>query len=368
MRLDYFNTNIRLYLFTLLLAISGCGSSSTDTNNDNSQKLTVRSVGLNGLIVYKLEVIDGSLHAATDKGLYRQTSGNSWELLGDSSWRIIDWAVINSGHWIISTSDADPLVGNPTRYELYESLDNGKLWQKIVHNFGGEHIEQGNHEPLFKMVVENSYLYGVGFDVVAGSSDYGRNWEVIDGFWGAFSTGLRAITLSQDKTDIWYGGQGALESLVLRKHSLTQGRTLDFSLAATALLPAPSVVLAIRYSPFDEQHLLVCAEGGIIQSKNGGDDWQRFFVNNEHRFYFDVIPDSENEGHFYTAGWTKSIAPQPLIIDISHDAGKTWKKYTHSDNTIYGGVFSMTSRIENNQKVLYLGLFQGGVVRVSDLP
>jgi hypothetical protein len=57
-----------------------------------------------------------------------------------------------------------------------------------------------------------------------------------------------------------------------------------------------------------------------------------------------------------------------LILDVSTDDGLNWTSYPHPDASIYGGAYSMTSRIESGELVAYIGTFKGGVIRVADLP
>ena len=345
-----------------------CGGGSVKNDIDDSKNLNFSSFGLNGRIVYQLKVIDNRLFAATDKGLYRELERGNWELLGSPSWTIIDWAFINENHWILSTSDADSFIGLPTKYELYETLDNGKSWSLVENDFGGDLITDGVFEPIFGMHYDNGILFAVGYDVLASSVNFGRSWEVVDGFWGAFASGLRTVTMSPDKKMLWYGGQGGIENLVFRNFNLINKKSNDFSQDLAALLPSPSVILSILYSNVNEKHVFATAEGGIIQSRNGGENWGSFLTDSGHKFYFDLIQGVRNENHFYTAGWIKSSDPQPLVIRITQDAGETWQSYPHPDTTIFGGAYSMTSRIENNSQVLYIGLFKGGVIRVSNLP
>ena len=92
-------------------------------------------------------------------------------------------------------------------------------------------------------------------------------------------------------------------------------------------------------------------------------------LNAESRFFFDLIVDEAAPGTIYTAGWSKiPDEPQPLILEITHDDGVTWNRYRHPDQDIYGGVYALLVRDEENEPVLYAGLFRGGVVRVSKIP
>ncbi|WP_340678511.1 hypothetical protein [Paraglaciecola sp.] len=324
--------------------------------------------GLKDRIIYDLDNIDGQLFAATDKGLYKEVEVNKWQLIGHDTWVIKDWEIMADGRWIVSTSDADSLVGLPTRYDVYESLDDGQTWQKVEHNFGGNTEPDAEPERIFKFTEDSAVLFAVGYASLGRSYNSGHSWELLDGFWHGFSTGLNAVILSPDRTNIWYGGQGAIENLVLTRYQINSGISTNLSDKTTDLLPTPSVVKNILFDPINSQRIFVCAEGGIIQSTDEGETWQAFFLNNDHRFYFDMAADPSQQGRFFTAGWAKTPEAQPLTLDVSSDDGQNWTSYPHPDKSIYGGVYSIISRIESGKTVVYLGTFKGGLIRVTDFP
>ena len=67
-------------------------------------------------------------------------------------------------------------------------------------------------------------------------------------------------------------------------------------------MPSPSVFLFVKLFPAQPQRALVCGEGGIIQTRDDGRTWTPVFVNNDYRFYFDVLQDPVKPGRWVSAG------------------------------------------------------------------
>lgn len=352
----------RFMISVLTLTLVAC--SSDDADAPSNRAVIFESIGLNGRIVYRIWPIQGDLIAATDRGLHRFRQGQGWTLLGSAQWRILDWVVLSDGRWLISTADGgdyEPI----THYEMFESQNQGVSWSPVAHDFGGVEVGQPSDDRPYRLLRNGDDVYATGADVLAQSSDGGRHWSLLSGVWQGFATGLRALALAPDGRSLWYGGQGGFENLVLQRFDLVEGESLplgDLSL----LLPAPSVVKGIDFDRRDSRRVFISGEGGIVQSRDEGQTWQGLLLNTESRFYFGIQTDARAAGTLYTAGWAEQPdEPQPLVLEISTNDGLSWQRYRHPSSSLWGGVYSMTSRLENGETVLYLGLFKGGVMRVT---
>ncbi len=113
--------------------------------------------------------------------------------------------------------------------------------------------------------------------------------------------------------------------------------------------------------------IYACGEGGIAFSADQGNSWRNLLGDVNYRFYFDVVFDSNHNNRLYTAGWDKKFdEPQPLILQWSDDQGASWQRLQYeAPANFFGGVRSMLLVQQQNQTYLYLGLFKGGVMRVS---
>lgn len=338
-------------LFGVMLA--GCGGSD---NFPKGPKLTFTHDGLNGRIVTRLYEYNQSLFAATDNGLYVRSKGHGqWRSIGLSGTEVLDVVILGSTHALASTYK---IVNDEPHYQLMESTNAGATWHVVTHNFGGE-----EGEGIFGLLYDgdNKALYATGIEVLAMSLDEGRSWEILSGEWQGFGQRKSIVKRNAASNDIWYGGQNALEQMVLRAYSLDTQEERNFP----DLLPSPSVIYGIQFGTNDAQRVLVSGEGGVLQSKDNGAHWQTLIGDVDYRFYFDVAIDPHNPKILYTAGWDKNWdTPQPLIFEVSTDDGNTWNSYRYPSNSLFGGVRSMIALREANKTVVYLGLYRGGVMKV----
>lgn len=313
--------------------------------------------GLDGREVIRLYEHDGRYFAATDKGLYSKEAGASqWQATGLKEQHVYDIAFIDDGHSIASVRST---VGEATAENLVETLDAGASWEIIEHDFGGEDREAAFG---FHFDADNNALFATGRDALAVSYDEGYSWDLLAGDWGSFSHAKNIVKLNAATNEVWYGGQNAIEQMVLNRYSLDTEELQSFP----DLLPAPAVIYGIQFHPEDEQTVIVSGEGGIMKSEDNGENWQSLTGDVDHRFYFDLAFDPSDADILYTAGWTKNWeTPQPLILELSRDAGKTWTKYQHPSNKLFGGMRSILAATEAGKTVLYLGLYGGGVMKVS---
>lgn len=343
-----------------LSLVAGCHENH---RNDQYVEPVFTAMGLEGRIVYRIDDIEGTLYAATDRGLYRHLSGADWQLLGERAWRIMDWARISDSHWVVSTANGHDYE-EVREYAMHESFDSGMTWHSMAHDFGGDSPDV---EPVRRLLANNGQLYATGTYSLAVSSDGGHHWDLLNGVWQGFGRGMSALSASPHDSQLWFGGQGAMENLLLYRYDINAGFSTEFNVSEW--LPNPSTVKNIRFHPTQPERVFVAGEGGIIESRNNGEQWQPFNVNPDYRFYFDLAFDPQVASRYYTAGWSKIVdTAQPLVLEVSNDDGTHWKRYTHPDTTLYGGVYSMLARQEVRETVVYLGLFKGGVVRVSEIP
>ena len=355
MNLSYFVKTVVSVFLSLHLLACGSGGGSLERPTPTPQPAVPQpkfaQSGLESRTVNRLLVTESVIYAATDAGLYAQIDGQ-WQLRSQADWHVLDMVRFGERHLLVSASQKDKSL-------LAETKDDGLNWQIIEHNFGGM-----EGEPARRLVLHQGNLYGVGYDVLAVSEDRGRHWRILAGGWNGFARGMSALAAHPTKPDVWYGGQGAIENIVLRKldtETLAEESYPDI----VDLLPMPSTVKSIVFHPANPEQLYVSGEGGIILSQDYGQSWQALRTNENYRFYFGLLLDSRDPDVMYTAGWKKDYDnPQSLILEISRDGGDTWQNYQHPDSNLFGGVYSMGSRNEQGKEVLYLGLFRGGVMRV----
>lgn len=347
---------IRLFALACasLLFLSGCGSDDKPPKADFS----IAPDGLNGRIILRLYEHNDKIFAATDRGLYSKSDNSGrWLASGLKDWEMLDIAFVDDEHYLAS---ATRLVDDVRETHLLETTDSGQTWNAIIHDFGGADDPETIHGLHYD--ADNNALYATGTDVLARSLDEGRHWEILSGNWHGFGQRKTIVKRNPATNEVWYGGQNAIEQLVLRVFSLDANEERQYS----DLLPNPSVIYGIQFDSTDEARVLVSGEGGVLESKDNGENWTSLLGDVDHRFYFDVGLDPDNPDILYTAGWDKNWdSPQALIFEVSKNGGASWSKYLYPSQSLFGGVRSLLATKEGEHTVLYLGLYRGGIMKVT---
>ena len=341
-----------LFVTVMLLLLGACEKDRVVPTT----KTTWNSLGLDGFIVNKIQVIDDKIYAGTNKGFYMTgREETDWQLLGFENINVQSFLVINENEILLSLVD----VQNAEHTGLQKSTDGGESWTEYTNGFGGE-----NGEPVFDLSSKpgnSSVIYAAGYNVVARSLNEGESWEPIYGDWGGFSTGFDVIKVNpQDPNSIWVGGQNGIEQGVLL-YSANDGESWQNWLD---LVEAPSVAKEIVFHPSKAEEVYIGFEGGVIKTPNNGEDWETLIHSEENRFFFGLAVHPVNPEVIYTAGWLKRFdEPQLFIIFRSTDGGKSWQEFKN-DEPEFGGVYDMELVTEGGKDKLYFGLYKGGVFEV----
>lgn len=343
-------------LLVTLLLFSGC--KKDDAGDPEPQNPDFALEGLGGRIIRQLVDFDNEIFAATDKGLFVKdiTVNSGWLARGLTDVALSSFIKINTDYWLAAAYDFDPKTKN---FPLYVSTDQGATWTVLENNFGGEDAERINaldYDP------DSNTLFAAGTLVIATSTDKGVSWSPVMGDWGAFATGLSIIKYHPDQHAVWTGGQNAIEEFVLIKYNLTSGEEERW----TNLLPAPSVSKSILFDSSDPQRILIGAEGGIVETRDGGNSWATLMHRDDSKFFFGLAFDQNDPNTLYAVGWLKNFdTPQELRLYYSTNGGQNWESRTFGSSQLFGGVWNMVSVTENDHQVLYLALYKGGIARIQ---
>jgi photosystem II stability/assembly factor-like uncharacterized protein len=336
-----------------LLPQAGCGGGGGDAGEPPLTAPRFTPDGLGGRIVRRLRPSAAGLVAGTDDGLYRRGEAG-WAAIGLQGRVVQDVLVLDGERLLASVWRAESV---PREYQLVESRDGGRSWQALAHDFGGSEAPEGIQALGVDPV--SGRLFASGVDALAESSDGGRHWRLLAGIWHAFAQPKEALAFDSARGDVWYGGQDAIEGLQLyRWRSDTRERD-----SHPGLMPAPSVVKGIRL--LGAGRVLVSGEGGIVQTRDAGRNWQRL-LDADYRFHFDVLQDPQRPTRLLTAHWEKNFdTPQPLVVQVSDDEGGRWQRIEHPDRQLFGGVWSLAVTVERGRAVYHLGLYRGGLMRLE---
>lgn len=357
----------------IVLLLSACfGSSSTPAEQPEppvgGDIIRYNHLGLADFAVESLYHAGDSVWVAGDDGIYvsRNLDARNEDEAG--------WALQLDGYHFIHINgfDATTLfaLGLPEgsdHAELYRSTDGGGHWSLIKHNFGTQGDVVASSITRLLPDPETGYLYGVGADLLAISYDQGNSWEVLSGEPGLIARNF-AINLHPQRNDLWWGGQNAIEQLLLHRFSLNDQTQESWQ----ALLPSPSTVEAIVFDRSNSDRVFVGAEGGIAVSNNYGNEWQVVLSPDHHIFYMAIVQSQRFPEVWYSARWEKANQEHQLTFKYSTDRGNTWQRNVHPAGAGREGMRDMVllSNAQDGQDVLWLGLQSGnwvggGVMRVG---
>jgi hypothetical protein len=241
-----------------------------------------------------------------------------------------------------------------------KTTDGGATWTVLASDFGGPDGPETIHALAFD--APRNRVLATGSTVLAESRDEGASWEIMDGDWQGFGHPQSALAVHPQNGDAWYGGQNAIEGLILH-HFQHATRTSTLHLD---VLPRPSVAKGIGFPKAqDPKHVIITGEGGIAETRDAGLTWTKLFGDG-FNFYFDIALDASSPSRMVSARWQKYFdSPQPLHAIVSDDAGKTWRVISDASPNVFGGAWSIYAIRENGRTNYLLGLYKGGVVRLE---
>lgn len=315
--------------------------------------------GLSNHIINKIQIYKNKIYVATDKGFFvkhKNDLSQNWQLLGFQSKACQSFLLINENEIIVSLVNRQ----DHTQTGLFKTTNGGNTWTDFTNGFGGgEDIE-----PVFDISVnteDSSIFYAVGSYVVARSTDKGLSWNPVFGEWQGFASGMAFVKANPyNPTDVWAGGQNAIEQSFLLYSSIGGNDWAHW----LNLVDAPSVPKEIAFHPTKQQEVYAGFEGALIKSPDNGETWETLIESDESKFFFGIGINKIKPNRIYAAGWLKRFdEPQPFIIYASKDGGKNWQEHKY-ENEAFGGVYDMELISENENDKLYIGLYKGGVYEV----
>jgi photosystem II stability/assembly factor-like uncharacterized protein len=341
------------YLIVLCAVCSACNHEVPSPGMD----FEFHKIGLDGLKVYELVILHEHLYAATNNGVFSKhiNTEDDFVHLGLEGRNVVDFIVFSDQHMIATTANRGPIADD---YALLETTNGGESWDELD-IFG----EDGFEEPVHSLSVhphQANVIFATGPRSVATSSDYGRHWELLWGEWGAFASGTSVAEINPAKqTDLWFGGQGAIENGylgVLRNETLLN-EWFD-------LVPNPTVAVKVAFDRQAKQTIYVGFEGALIKTTNEN-TWREVINGSKEgmRFFYGIDISANHQQRVFSGGWLKGEETQPLVLYYSTNAGETWRSQTLEAEQS-GGIYSLKVVSESDRERIFVGLDKGGVYEI----
>jgi photosystem II stability/assembly factor-like uncharacterized protein len=344
------NSFLAIVSFLLIVIVTGCAPRSGPSPSKSSWKF----VGLNNIVVNRLNLFNRTIYAATQDGMYIYKNGH-FKQAGLKNKNVIDIVLIKKNEWLAAVL----LDSYSQKNTLFKTINGGATWHPHMGNYGGKK----NVAEISELAIhpkDKNILFACGYGNVSRSRDGGQTWKSIFLTWdavGGCNSFLKVDPLHPDI--IWAGGlsatgypsliksmDGGNNWLHLRQqisvNTKSRVASIDFNLSNT------KVILAGMVSP--------TLSGDIIRkTTNSGKTWHMVLDSIK---TLTLANSARNPMTIYASGAKPD--PSQLFFSVSPDFGETWKMVIWKDSpppSIH--VNDMVSVMQNGHEVLYFGTNKG---------
>lgn len=339
----------KLFFLLILLSFINCEDDPEIPDSPSGWE----SLGLNDINVHKIQFSENYLFAATDQGMFRQSStdisSTNWISVGLEGKEVIDFILFNDQE-ILAATDASP----DEEVSLFKTTDGGSSWIPFQNGFGGD-IEVTAHA-LAHDPTNASILFARAAYAVAKSTDRGESWVPVFGEWG--SAGYQAPLIQVDENfpdHVWAGGESSIFQPYLWK-STNGGESW-------LLLDLPyegdNSVYTLASHPENRENILIGMEGQILSSSDGGENWQKALQIEDGTYIIDLENHPEIPQKVYGTGSKGGTSGGNLFFYSSDDFGSTWELMVNEDNPGTFFAHDLELKVSGNQVFLYIATDRG---------
>ena len=308
---------------------------------------------LDGIVVNKIEVLDGKVFFCTDEGVFIKTEigFNHFGLKGTAT---IDITKSGMKSYLAARQATDFGDGQATLFQRIVSS-----WRPFMGNFGGE-------DKLFTFVGEMGSLeeYPETIYLTSGSNivktiDGGLHWQEVHLSWSHLGSAYFLEFQGANPDTIWFGGANVL-SLPVLKRTLDGGSTWEYLKVLEledkngGLLFIDNVSYDIIFNPDHANQVMVALSGFIRKTEDFGENWTSSY---EGPYAFYTFARSVVDPQvLYASGKNKEGS---LFLFKTEDFGDTWEELAVDSTIKEVYVIDMVSVIEDGQEILYFGTNKG---------
>jgi hypothetical protein len=313
--------------------------------------------GLAGPFLRALQLHDGYLYAANDRGLYRKPAAGAdttWTPLGLTGQHVRAFEVLSPDTLLAVVYVYED--GHPAHQQLYRTVDGGAQWTPVA-----AHLRTDAPEMLFgfirRMPGQPRTLFAGGSGAIAKSEDGGDTWRPVEGAWDSFGMGVHFIAFDPLRPHVlWSGGESAiLWPFLLRSDDAGEHwawRSLD--------LGGDNAVYALAFDPADSTRLYIGTEGAVLGSIDGGETWIPLLSPPTYEYFVGLAVSSRDPARLYAAG-IRNALDQRLTLYVSDDRGASWTTIPYGEPSVWFGVEQMAVGQGPAADQVYLGTRYDGV-------
>jgi hypothetical protein len=314
-------------------------------------KSSWKFVGLNNIVVNRLNLFNRTIYAATQDGMYIYKNGH-FKRAGLKGKNVIDMIHIGKDTMLAGLGDY-----HQNAITLFRTTDDGASWKPHMGNYGGK---EGNTvvNALAINPDNKNILFARGRVNVSRSFDGGQTWKSVMFVWDGIGDGASMLKIDPyNPAVIWAGGAAATKQAMLTK-SINNG---DNWLHLQRKINVVGEVTSIAIHPFNDKIVLVGLEspflpGSIVcKSIDGGQTWHTVL---DSTYTLTLARSARDPMTIYASGAKPD--PSQLFFSVSPDFGETWKMVIWKDSPstpIHAN--DMVSVMQNGHEVLYFGTNKG---------
>ena len=352
------------FLFILIAAaaislITGCTHNPVGNNPQLNLSGVFKPDGLSARSVKRFTLFEGSLYAATYRGIYVQPLNNtakSWTLLGLKNKQIFGIAFLSSDSMLVAAVDSSGFgFGDKT---LFLTVNQGQSWQPFQNGYGGSKITAyaGGLVTLSRQGGDTLFADGGACCMIARSIDGGRSWNIVFGapYWGYYGGGIERIYADpyHEGRIISVGSNGFVISFLMisKDYGLTWSKKdLYGSSLCTDVITQPGNLnnMLISFSPSYTDSIR------ISKSTDDGKTWKGVY--NKANISA-LVQNTQDKRIVYASGLNDS---QTLFFAASNNFGDTWQTVTDTTGPTGITTNDLVAATVNGQEVLFFGTNKG---------
>lgn len=285
--------------------------------------------------VHRMEVINGELYAATEKGIYKYSeSANSWSIWALEDVNVMDFKVNGDEVVAIIVPQDQKGFRAVQLAKLIRFNRNQSEWEDIMDADMGYYYHDQFLTYVMRLAQHPSKpqtLMVAAYPGIWISEDFGATWNFrIDYLYGYNENQFLGWHPANDNVMFYTSESPIFAAQILRSEN--GGNNWDI------INPDPkgdNSCHCLAFDPDNADHILYSGEGCIFESNDCGKTWQCVYRQGDPKdeteigYAYNVMFDPENTNIVYCVGACQ--IHQDIHIFKSSDKGKTWARIARSN-------------------------------------